>query len=112
MPRQSECPDNVVLLDETSYSTNIHEYVRELVKQGIEKEEWKFWIIQWVAESLTPAIKRVRKQSAIDYLEVPKRTFEDWLAKHLAGEPVPRSARGKKPRHDLTLEWEAFIIET
>jgi putative transposase len=107
-----ECPDNAVLLDETSYSTNIHEYVRELVKQGIEKEEWKFWLIQWVAESLTPAIKRVRKQSAIDYLGVPKRTFEDWLAKHLAGEPVPRSARGKKPRHDLTLEWEAFIIET
>jgi len=107
-----ECPDNAVLLDETSYSTNIHEYVRELVRQGIEKEEWRFWIVQWVAESLTPAIKRVRKQSAIDYLGVPKRTFEDWLAKHLSGEPVPRSARGKKPKHDLTLEWEAFIIET
>ncbi|WP_416673555.1 Mu transposase C-terminal domain-containing protein [Egbenema bharatensis] len=105
-----ECPDNAVLLDETSYSTNIHEYVRELVQQGIEKEEWKFWIIQWVAESLTPAIKRVRKQSAIEYLGAKKRTFEDWLAKHLAGEPVPRFSRGKKPKHDLTLEWEPFII--
>jgi hypothetical protein len=41
----SESLDNAVLLDETSYSTNIHEYVRELVKQGIEKGEWKFWII-------------------------------------------------------------------
>ena len=106
-----ECPDNAVLLDETSYCTNIDEYVRELVRQGIEKEEWKFWIIQWVADSLTPAIKRVRKRSAIDYLGVPKRTFEDWLKKHLDGEPVPRSARGKKPKHDLTLEWEPFITK-
>lgn len=106
-----ELPDDAVLLDETSYSTDIHEYVRELVRQGIEKEEWKFWIIQWVAESLTPAIKRVRKQSAIDYLGAKKRTFEDWLKKHLDGEPVPRSSRGKKPRHDLTLAWESDIIQ-
>lgn len=107
-----ECPDNAVLLDETSYSTNIHEYVRELVRQGIEKEEWRFWIVQWVAESLTPAIKRARKQSAIEYLAAKKRTFEDWLKKHLEGEPVPRSAHGNRPKDDLTLEWQEFIIET
>jgi hypothetical protein len=103
-----EYPDNTVLLDETSYSTNIHEYVRGLVQQGIEKEEWKFWIIQWVAESLTPAIKRVRKRAAIDYLGAKKRTFEDWLKKHLEGEPVPRSARGKRPKDDLTEQCEVL----
>jgi len=101
---------DAVLLDETSYSTNIHEYVKDLVRQGVASEEWKFWIIQWVAESLTPAIKRVRKRAALDYLGAKKRTFEDWLAKHLAGEPVPRSSRGRRPKTDLILEWEKDII--
>ncbi len=37
-----ELPDDAVLLDETSYSTNIHEYVKELVRQGVDSQEWKF----------------------------------------------------------------------
>lgn len=53
----TEFPEEAVLLDETSYSTNIHEYIKELVRQGVDSKEWKFWIIQWVAESLTPAVR-------------------------------------------------------
>jgi len=45
--------NDAVLLDEISYSTNIHEYVKDLMRQGVASEEWKFWIIQWVAESIT-----------------------------------------------------------
>jgi len=44
-------------------TVRIFEYVKQLIAAGVDSEEWKFWIIQWVAESLTPAIK-VRKRNS------------------------------------------------
>jgi len=86
-----------VLLDEASCSTNIYKYIKDIARQGVASEEWTLWIIQWVAESSTPAIKRARTQAAINLLRVTKRTFEYRLARHLSGEFVSRSSQGKRP---------------
>jgi hypothetical protein len=50
-----ECSADAVLLDESSYSTDIHEFVKYLVNQGVAETEFRPRLIQWVADSLKGA---------------------------------------------------------
>ncbi|MBD2072560.1 hypothetical protein H6F86_01245 [Phormidium sp. FACHB-592] len=79
LPALPECPDDAVLLDESSFSSDIDEFVRHLVAQGTceaSKDDLQPWIIQWVADSPDRSTYRDRKWEAIRYLGTPERTFQ------------------------------------
>jgi putative transposase len=109
-----DCPPDAVLLDESSYSTDIHEFIKCLIRQGVDEAEFRPRIVQWVADSLDHATKRARKKSAMEYLKTPKRTFERWLEIHFmrGTDAVPKETPRKKGKHLLTQTWESFIKET
>ena len=74
-----DAPDDAVLLDESSYGTDIDEFVRHLALQGVGGDEFKPRIVQWVADSPDPSIYRDRKWEAIRYLKTFERTFQRWV---------------------------------
>lgn len=109
-----ECPDNAVLLDESSYSTDIHQFIEHLVQQGVAATEFRPRLVQWVADSLNQKIKKARKKAVLAYLNVPKRTFYRWLRSYFRGgeEAIPLETPRTKGEHLLTQLWKPFIIAT
>lgn len=55
-------------------STDLNEFLKQLVHEGVGHQEWKLRIIQWVAQSPTRAIRAIRKQAATEFLDVSQRT--------------------------------------
>jgi len=108
-----ECPDDAVLLDESSFSTDINEFVKHLVAQGASgtsKDELIPRIVQWVADSPDRSTYRDRKWEAIRYLETPERTLQRWVKNFREKKEFPKKqSRGK---HKLTEYWKSFIIDT
>ncbi len=110
-----ECSADAVLLDESSYSTDIHEFVKYLVNQGVAETEFRPRLIQWVADSLNQSIKKGRIKAVREYYNnLPKRTFYNWLSSYYRGgkEAVPTETPRKKGDHLLTQLWKPFIVET
>lgn len=109
-----KCPDHAVLLHESSYSTDVHEFVNYLVSQGVAQSQFRRRLVQWVADSLNQRIKKARKKAAMVYLNTPKRTFERWLKLHFmrGTEAVPPETPRKKGEHLLTQLWRPFIVAT
>ncbi|PSB14095.1 hypothetical protein C7B61_16555 [filamentous cyanobacterium CCP1] len=106
-----ECPDDAVLLDESSFSTDIDEFVRHLIVQGISgtsKDDLKPWIIQWVADSPDRSTYKDRKWEAIRYLGTPERTFQRWVENFCKRKEFPK--KHSKGQHQLTKYWEPEII--
>lgn len=66
-------------------SENPEEFLQQLADENLENEEQKSRIVQWVAESPTHAVKIVRKNAAVDFLNISRRTFERWLHYHSQG---------------------------
>ncbi|KAM3111159.1 Mu transposase C-terminal domain-containing protein [Phormidesmis sp. 146-33] len=111
LPEPAECPDDAVLLDESSFSSDIDEFVRHLVAQGTceaSKDDLQPWIIQWVADSPDRSTYRNRKWEAIRYLGTPERTFQRWVKNFCEGKELPKKqSRGK---NQLTEYWKPEII--
>lgn len=84
---QLDSSSDTVLLDQSNFNTDIHEFIKQLVLDGVDPKKFKFRIIGWVASSPDYNTKRVRKREAISFLEVGKRTFERWLQIHLSISP-------------------------
>ncbi|MBW4472724.1 MAG: Mu transposase C-terminal domain-containing protein [Stenomitos rutilans HA7619-LM2] len=109
-----ECPDDAVLLDESSYSTDIHKFIEQLVQQGVATTEFRSRLIQWVADSLNQAIKKARKKAVLAHLHVSRRTFYRWLQSYFRGgeEAIPPETPRTKGEHLLTQLWKPFITTT
>lgn len=109
-----ECPDDAVLLDESSYSTDVHRFIEHLVQQGVATTEFRPRLVQWVADSLNQKIKKARKKAVLTYLNVSKRTFYRWLRSYFRGgeEAIPPETPRVKGEHLLTQLWKSFIRET
>lgn len=109
----SKCPDDAVLLDESSYSTDIHKFIDYLVQQGVAATEFRPRLVQWVADSLNQKIKKARKKAVLAYLNVPKRTLYRWLRSYFRGgeEAIPPETPRVKGEHLLTQLWKPTIIE-
>lgn len=105
-----ECPVDSVLMDESSYSTDINEFVRHLALQGVSADEFKDRIIQWVADSPDRSTYGDRQREALWYLKTPKRTFQRWVKDFCDRKETPKEhSRGD---HELTQYWKPFIIDT
>jgi putative transposase len=108
-----ECPDDAVLLDESSYSTDIHKFIEYLVQQGVAATEFRPRLVQWVADSLNQKIKKARRKAVLAYLNVPNRTFYNWLRSYFQGgeEAIPLETPRVKGEHLLTQLWKPIIIK-
>lgn len=62
-------------------SDDLNELLKQFVHGGIAYQEWKLRISEWVIRSPTRAVKTARKQAAIEYLNISRRTIERWLNK-------------------------------
>lgn len=108
---QLDSSSDTVLLDQSNFNTDIHEFIKQLVLDGVDPKKFKFRIVSWVASSPDYNTKRVRKREAISFLEVGKRTFERWLQIHFSqgADAVPNSPRRKRQKHQRTRDWEQRI---
>ncbi|MBD2093416.1 hypothetical protein H6F67_26580 [Microcoleus sp. FACHB-1515] len=107
-----ECSADAILLDESSYSTDIHEFVQYLVNQGVAETEFRPRLVQWVADSLNQAIKKARIKAVCKYYNnLPKRTFYNWLGSYYRGgkEAIPPETPRKKSEHLLTQLWKPLF---
>jgi len=106
-------PDTV-LLDQSNFDTDIHEFIKQLVLDGIEPKMFKFRLVSWVAASPDSTTKRNRKKEVISYLNIGKRTLERWLETHFSkgNNAIPESPRRGKGKQKVTRDWEQFITET
>jgi putative transposase len=108
-----ESSPNTVLIDDSNFNTDIHEFIRQLVQDGVEPSKYKFRLVSWVASSPDRATRRARKSEVVSYLNVGKRTLERWLQIHFAKgtAAIPENPRPRKGKHKLTQDWEQRIID-
>ncbi|KAM3111160.1 hypothetical protein [Phormidesmis sp. 146-33] len=108
----SEYPHDAELLDGSSFSTDIDEFVRHLVAQGIggaNKNDLKPWIIRWVVVSPDRSTYEDRKWEAIRYLGTCERTFQRWVKNLSEGKGFPK--KHSKGQHRPTEHWKSTVIK-
>ncbi len=111
---QLDSSSDIVLLDQSNFDTDIHEFIKQLVLDGVEPKKFKFRLVSWVAASPDSTTKRIRKKEVISYLNIGKRTFERWLEIHFSkgNDAIPENPRRGKGKQKVTRDWEKFITET
>lgn len=108
-----ESSPDTVLIDDSNFSTDIHEFVRQLVQDGVEPSKYKFRLVSWVASSPDQATRRARKSEVVSYLGIGKRTLQRWLQIHFekGTAAIPENPRPSKGKHKLTQDWKQTIID-
>jgi hypothetical protein len=83
------------------------EFLQQLADEALENKQQKLRIVQWVAESPTHAAKTARKNAAVEFLNLSRRTFERWLHYQSRGCSTPPPSGQANLSFD---DWQSFIL--